>query len=589
MSEVVDVMVDAAELVDVIEGSSVVVDVEPQGPVVVDISDVAGPPGMQGPPGPAGPQGPQGAPGPDGAQGVQGPAGVDGATGAEGPAGPAGADGAPGATGPAGPQGDVGPQGAQGVQGPQGDPGPIGPEGPQGPAGAGAVTYAYMFESTPSEPPTGSEIRFDNATVTLVTRVWIRNVTADGNDVHNALLSLPNAGSMLYVQDEDDSTRYVRFDVTGDPVDKTSYVEVPVHYVSSQGTLPEQRVQVVFAVAGIAGPVGPPGPQGPTGAQGATGATGAQGPAGPAGADGATGATGATGPQGPQGDTGATGSQGPAGSQGVQGPAGVQGPTGPAGASGDAWVYGTGAPAVSADPIGTLYLDGANGNVWEQQASGWVFTGITIKGPIGATGAPGYPSTSGHEADVLTVSGGVPVWADPAAAPSYGTSFPASPVDGQEHVLVDSVTNPTYQWRFRYNAGSSSAYKWELIGGTDARASVMGNDTTTTTSSWLNLGTGPTFTVPRAGDYYVRWGVDMTHSAAGGQGVAGIALGDGVPAEPTVWHNVAANGYRGPSSAETFYAAVAAATVLKMRFNNQSGGTLTVSRRYMAVLPYRVS
>jgi hypothetical protein len=49
--------------------------------------------------------------------------------------------------------------------------------------------------------------------------------------------------------------------------------------------------------------------------------------------------------------------------------------------------------------------------------------------------------------------------------PTYGTSLPANPADGQEAILVDSLTNPTYQWRFRYNAGSTSAYKWEFIGG----------------------------------------------------------------------------------------------------------------------------
>ena len=33
-------------------------------------------------------------------------------------------------------------------------------------------------------------------------------------------------------------------------------------------------------------------------------------------------------------------------------------------------------------------------------------------GVQGPAGAPGYPVTSGHEGDVLTVVSGVPVWAD---------------------------------------------------------------------------------------------------------------------------------------------------------------------------------
>src|SRR5215471_11591990 len=49
-------------------------------------------------------------------------------------------------------------------------------------------------------------------------------------------------------------------------------------------------------------------------------------------------------------------------------------------------------------------------------------------------------------------------WAAGQASLSYGTTLPSNPVDGQEAVLVDSVTAPTYQWRFRYNAQSTSAY-----------------------------------------------------------------------------------------------------------------------------------
>ena len=70
----------------------------------------------------------------------------------------------------------------------------------------------------------------------------------------------------------------------------------------------------------------------------------------------------------------------------------------------------------------------------------------------------------------LKGAGGIPVWtaltqADVELTP-YGTSLPASPFNGQEAILVDSTTNPTWEWRFRYNANSSSAYKWEFIGGT---------------------------------------------------------------------------------------------------------------------------
>src|SRR5215471_16273030 len=86
---------------------------------------------------------------------------------------------------------------------------------------------------------------------------------------------------------------------------------------------------------------------------------------------------------------------------------------------------------------------------------------------------------------------------------SYGTSFPASPVDGQEYTLVDSTTNPTYQWHFRYNAASTSAYKWEFIGGAPAVAFVSTVEGTVSTAYTALATPGPSITLARAGDYQI--------------------------------------------------------------------------------------
>jgi hypothetical protein len=84
-------------------------------------------------------------------------------------------------------------------------------------------------------------------------------------------------------------------------------------------------------------------------------------------------------------------------------------------------------------------------------------------------------------------------------SPSYATTLPASPVDGQEAILVDNIANPSYQWRFRYNAGSTSPYKWEFVGGSPAQ----GYDSTFTglpTATWASF--APTITLARAGEYF---------------------------------------------------------------------------------------
>ena len=93
------------------------------------------------------------------------------------------------------------------------------------------------------------------------------------------------------------------------------------------------------------------------------------------------------------------------------------------------------------------------------------------------------------------------VSADVASIP-YGTTLPSTPSDGQEAILVDSITNPSYQWHFRYNAQSTSAYKWEFIGGSQAHQALGNFSNTTGGSTWVyaNL-----LNLPRAGDWDVAF------------------------------------------------------------------------------------
>jgi len=109
-------------------------------------------------------------------------------------------------------------------------------------------------------------------------------------------------------------------------------------------------------------------------------------------------------------------------------------------------------------------------------------------------------------ADVGTGSGGG------GAGVAYGTSLPASPVNGQEAILVDSLTNPSYQWRFRYNASSTSAYKWEFVGGSPW-VLQSGSISSMTLSAWVIAST-TNFTLGRAGEYYVRIGGYLSNPGA---------------------------------------------------------------------------
>jgi hypothetical protein len=85
-----------------------------------------------------------------------------------------------------------------------------------------------------------------------------------------------------------------------------------------------------------------------------------------------------------------------------------------------------------------------------------------------------------------------------STAPTAATTLPGSPSNGQQAILVDSTSAPTYAWFFQY---SSAASKWLFVGGSPAVVINNGSLSTTSTSF---VDVGATFTTPRAGDYIVE-------------------------------------------------------------------------------------
>jgi hypothetical protein len=168
----------------------------------------------------------------------------------------------------------------------------------------------------------------------------------------------------------------------------------------------------------------------------------------------------------------------------------------------------------------------------------------------------------------------------------YSTSLPGSPYDGQVYTLVDSTTTPTYQWTFRYNAGSSSSFKWEFIGGTPAYAAV---ETAQTTASavFVDLATvGPSFTVPRAGDYLFRWSADVGNTVGGSTDIIVLIKG-GVEFDRITQQIVGGGGQSAPMR-EVLLTGLAANDAFKFQYLT-TGGTATFQKRRMAVTPTRVS
>jgi hypothetical protein len=188
----------------------------------------------------------------------------------------------------------------------------------------------------------------------------------------------------------------------------------------------------------------------------------------------------------------------------------------------------------------------------------------------------------------LQTIAGVPTWSASVGAPGYATTLPGSPTNGQEAILVDSTTAPTYHWRFRYNSSSASTYKWEFIGGTPAYAIVTTAETTTSTTYTNLTTTGPSFTIPNAGDWHIE--AHTLISTKSGDGHAFMAYDVGGTAASDDW---ACGGFGWNANAMGIsralrWTALSASTAVVGKYKMLSGTNATFKNRVLRITPVRV-
>jgi hypothetical protein len=126
----------------------------------------------------------------------------------------------------------------------------------------------YTFSTSTSAPPASGQIRFNNATYSAVTLVWVHNITNGGTDIKRPLLATP-IGTKLIIQEQNNSANYADYEVIGTPVDRGNYVEFPVTFLEG-GTAIANNQRVLFArqmgasYAPINSPIFTGDPQAPT-------------------------------------------------------------------------------------------------------------------------------------------------------------------------------------------------------------------------------------------------------------------------------------------------------------------------------------
>jgi hypothetical protein len=107
---------------------------------------------------------------------------------------------------------------------------------PDQPAQAVAYTNDWRWSSQ-APPPINGQVRTDTRDWATATHVFISNKTDAGLDVGSTLLQLA-IGTTLDISHRTDPTRTVRYTVRAAPVSQGTYVDIPVTYVQSGGTLP---------------------------------------------------------------------------------------------------------------------------------------------------------------------------------------------------------------------------------------------------------------------------------------------------------------------------------------------------------------
>lgn len=179
----------------------------------------------------------------------------------------------------------------------------------------------------------------------------------------------------------------------------------------------------------------------------------------------------------------------------------------------------------------------------------------------------------------------------PAAAAFAVTALPASPVDGQQIVLTDSLTAPTYHWLLQYMAAKASN-KWLYIGGAPAASQVETNEARASTT-WGALTTaGPSFTLPVAGDYDIEIGYQGDPNVAANEdGMMSYSInGSTASADADAagfWGNTAATTYLISASRTKRKTGLSAVAIVAV-YKTVGGNSMQFQGRYMRVTPVAV-
>jgi hypothetical protein len=176
-----------------------------------------------------------------------------------------------------------------------------------------------------------------------------------------------------------------------------------------------------------------------------------------------------------------------------------------------------------------------------------------------------------------------------AAGPGLATTLPGSPVDGQEAILVDSLTLPTYAWRFRYTASITDAYKWVYVGGAPIVTEVATIGTINSGTYGALASAGPSFALPRAGIYEVEVGARMYNNTASADAAMSYDIGGTAAVDADAVDTFGPGVTDATHNSMVKTKTIATAVTLTAKYRSAAGSTASFEKRFMRVVPVRVA
>jgi collagen type I/II/III/V/XI/XXIV/XXVII alpha len=342
--------------------------------------------GQKGQAGNDGSTGSKGEKGQKGEVGVQGNDGGNGDKGQKGQKGEVGANGSNGSNGSKGEKGQKGQDGTAGGDGSDGDKGQKGEVGAKGQKGQegnfGGATFDYTFSTnTADSDPTNGKLKFNNATLSSASVLYIDDVDSNGTNVESFLRTIDDSTSTIKghfrISNRLNADDFAIFTISGTNTEATGYHKVNCSRVSGSATSfsNSEDIIITFARTGDAGDAG---------ATGAAGNDGAKGQKGQKGQTGAAGGNGSNGSKGQKGEVGAAGSNGTDGSDGGTGQKGQKGEVGANGSNGSNGAKG------QKGQKGEVGANGSNGSNGSKGQKGQ-------KGEVGAGGSDGSNGSKGEK------------------------------------------------------------------------------------------------------------------------------------------------------------------------------------------------